>query len=208
MDNDLQTEVRRSRGWPPPSTPGARRAKNDTQTTQAPPKRGAGAPLALAGSPSGTRSFEIALESPHVGPRCAESPVLEEHAQNREHGQAAVGQLRVQLTLAQRGLGLDGVEGADEAQAVVPRLAGHGRVLHEADARVLRECPPSTLDGAAEEEDLQPAEDGHLREGAEAVRHVGELELSGGREETREAEVLGGDVADASVHGDAAVLDL
>merc|ERR1740123_484131 len=63
------------------------------------------------------------LEPPHVRTRGADGAVLEEHAQDGHHRQATVRELRVQLPLPEVLLRLDGVEGADEAEAVVARLA-------------------------------------------------------------------------------------
>lgn len=64
------------------------------------------------------------------------------------------------------------------------------------------------LEEADEEEDLDEAVKGDLGEGGDAVGAVREREVSGGSEHAREAEVLGGDVAEDGEHSDAAVLDL
>lgn len=64
------------------------------------------------------------------------------------------------------------------------------------------------LKEADEEEDLHRAIKGDLRQGGDAVGHVGERETRRGGQHAREAEVLCGDVAEDGEHGNAPVLHL
>mmetsp|Transcript_50609 Transcript_50609/g.108389 ORF Transcript_50609/g.108389 Transcript_50609/m.108389 type:complete len:224 (-) Transcript_50609:335-1006(-) len=135
---------------------------------------------------------------PHTG-RGAHGAVLEHHAHDGNHRQAAVGKLSVQFALP------------------ALRVAhGPARIGHTQDAGILivarvpgRVGPVETgVNQAAEEGDLQPTEWGHLGESRESVGHVRELDARGGGEEPGELEVLRREVPDCGEHGDAAVLEL
>merc|ERR1712107_216734 len=136
---------------------------------------------------------------------------MEEHGQDGDHGQAPVGELRVEFALAQGRDRLDGVEGADPAEAEIAwlgLLTRHGSALHPADLLPLREGEAGVFDEPAEGHDLEPARQGNRREGTEAIGHVGELDTHGRRQVPAELGVLRHEVPDARVHGDAAVLNL
>ena len=101
--------------------------------------------------------------------------ILEEHADDRHHGQAAVGDLRGELL----GL-LSRVRGGQHLEAEVTRGSRSARGL--------------VLGGLAEGhvgQDLAPASGRHLGDGGEAVGHILELQARGRGEVARQ---LAGDL--------------
>mmetsp|Transcript_9975 Transcript_9975/g.33870 ORF Transcript_9975/g.33870 Transcript_9975/m.33870 type:complete len:240 (+) Transcript_9975:418-1137(+) len=130
--------------------------------------------------------------------------LLEDHAHDAEHGRAAVLELLVELLGEHLRVGRK--VSAEVASAVVARVVGGG--------------PDGDLEGRDdEEEDLEPAEGRHVREGGHARRDVlgGEAALEGaaaedgvavGHEDVVELVHLRDEVAHHGGHADAAVLDL
>ena len=116
--------------------------------------------LILEGLPEGAR-----VAGP-VAPRGAGESVLEEEANNAHHGQAAVGNLGVQLLL----LDLRVVRG-DHLPAEVAIIRRSARDLLLGD-----------LAEGHVRQDLRPARHGHLSDGCEAVRDVCELQVHGWRQ--------------------------
>jgi len=146
---------------------------------------------------------ELALKGgagqPHVWPGGAKESVLEQHARDGHHGQAAVGELRIQRPLALVGtVGLALVERPAKVTCVgkVSRCAV--RLLHIEDR----------IDEAHEGKDLHAASDGNLSKGLQAIWDVVERQAQGRRAKPGPTEVLGGDVAHARQHRDAAMLEL
>ena len=95
--------------------------------------------------------------------------LLKEHANDRHHGQSAVGQLSRQLL----GL-LLGIRRSQDLESIVTRSAS--LVVIEATAE---------LDKAEVRSDLGPSCHGHLGNSSKAVGDVGELEAGRWRKESR-----------------------
>mmetsp|Transcript_22408 Transcript_22408/g.46186 ORF Transcript_22408/g.46186 Transcript_22408/m.46186 type:complete len:391 (+) Transcript_22408:530-1702(+) len=133
-----------------------------------------------------------------VAPGLSCQSVLEEHANDRHHRQASIGNLcrELLLLLALRCLH-EAVGDAKEA-GVLEVARGTLGIID-----VLEE-----LDGSGEGHHLGPARKRHLAEGSEAGGNVRELQAQGGREITRPAVVLRHDVSHASQHRHTAVLQL
>mmetsp|Transcript_96590 Transcript_96590/g.297803 ORF Transcript_96590/g.297803 Transcript_96590/m.297803 type:complete len:325 (+) Transcript_96590:65-1039(+) len=130
---------------------------------------------------------ELLLEGvrrqPHLRAGRPHSAVLEEHAQNRNHGQAAVGNLSIELLLAD--LWVSNGWGVDDA--VRPKLVIVRPVLNrrEADNEAGGKLPrrqlwvlvgSEQLHGQAKEDDLLPPNGRDLRQSSQAVGDIRELE--------------------------------
>jgi len=135
-------------------------------------------------------------EQSPIAPGRTREGILEKHACERHHGQAAVRDLRVESPGA-LGRILDALASdAEVALAEVARLLGVDRLV---DHKFVE---------AAERDPLQPALQGNLVEGLDAVRDVCELQVQGRRAEARKLVVLRHDVAHGRIHGHTPMLDL
>merc|ERR1712137_494344 len=70
------------------------------------------------------------LDGPHLGTGRAKGTVLEEHGQDGDHRQSAVGQLSVELALAKRRDRLEGVEGPIQPRPKLPGSASRRSWKH------------------------------------------------------------------------------
>mmetsp|Transcript_100218 Transcript_100218/g.287925 ORF Transcript_100218/g.287925 Transcript_100218/m.287925 type:complete len:211 (+) Transcript_100218:299-931(+) len=101
-----------------------------------------------------------------IAPRAASKTILEKHADDRHHGQAAVRQLRIQALLPQHRIRGGEERGLPAAVAGVAHLAVG--VVAEAAGALAEE---------AVGQDLQPTGARHLGDGSQAIRHVSELNV-------------------------------
>jgi len=126
-----------------------------------------------------------------VTPGASGQAILKEHADDRHHGQSAVGQLGRQLL----GL-LLGIRRSQHLEAVVTR--GAALVVIEATAE---------LDKAKVRSDLSPSCHWHLRDCRKPIRDVSELKASRWRQESRQFPGdLWSDISHGGHHRDASVL--
>jgi len=128
------------------------------------------------------------VKSP-VTPRAAGQTVLEEHTDDGQHGQTAVGNFGVQLALQNLR-----VIGCDWLPAIVAR--GAVVLVH------------IQLVVASESHDLGPPTAWNLGDRCESVGHIGKFQAHRWGQIARPPEVLRDDVTHCCVHGHSAVLDL
>mmetsp|Transcript_36281 Transcript_36281/g.79197 ORF Transcript_36281/g.79197 Transcript_36281/m.79197 type:complete len:208 (+) Transcript_36281:580-1203(+) len=129
--------------------------------------------------------------------------VLDEHGRDGDHRQAPVVQLRSELLPPLCGV-LD--LAAPIAGAEIARLLPVGAIGGASEGLVLEKL---RLHDACEHEDLRPALQRHLRDGAEAAGHILELQARGWREESvKLPKDVGPDHTDGGEHADTAVLQL
>merc|ERR1719167_43110 len=128
-----------------------------------------------------------------VAPSTPSQSILEEHPDDRHHGQSAVGQLGGQFFLL-----LCRVRRGDHLPTIVTWRAFLVVVGH----------PERTLDDAREEDDLHPTEAWHFAECSQSVGHVLERHALRRRQHTRKFIVLWDNISNGRRHRYPTMLEL
>mmetsp|Transcript_109188 Transcript_109188/g.223060 ORF Transcript_109188/g.223060 Transcript_109188/m.223060 type:complete len:336 (+) Transcript_109188:373-1380(+) len=145
----------------------------------------------------------VRVQSPISPCRPCEA-ILEEHADDGHHGQAAIGQLRGKFLLPRIRV-VDGGRRETEDKVVPDAEEAVALVVARGASRVLP--PEEALVVPKEEGNLQESLDGDLGKRPEAAGDIRKLQAQGGADVAWKLGVLRHNVADACQHADAAVLE-
>jgi len=151
----------------------------------------------LLGEVRSSPQGRVRVQGP-VAPSAASEAVLEPHAHDRHHSQAAIVDLSQQalLLLGHVGNGFASRQAEGAIALVITGVLPRWRLQVE------------DLDGANEGQDLQDTQTRDLGRGGEAIREICELHTLAGGAEAGPPEVLRHDVAQARKHRHTAVLQL